>query len=119
MNKITLIGNNSADIELKTTASGKTVCNFNLAVARKYDRDTTDWFKCTAWEKLAETIAKYVKKGNKVCVIGRIEFEQDKDDKTKRHHNIIIEDIEMLTPKNKEQDNKYVEVDKEEDLLPF
>jgi len=103
MNKIILIGNLTRDPELSTTANGKELCRFNLAVTRAFDKEKTDFFSCTAWEQKAELIEKYVKKGNKLCVIGRLEInETEKDGVKTRHHNIVVEEIEFLTPKNAE-----------------
>ena len=101
MNQISLIGNNTKDIEVQKTADGKSFCRFNLAVQRKFDREKTDFFSCTAWDKRAETIALYVHKGNKVAVTGRIEFNTvEKEGKNTTYHNVIVDDIEFLTPKS-------------------
>lgn len=101
MNKIILIGNLTRDPELTETAQGKKLCRFTIAVGRTFDREKTDFFSCTAWEQKAEVIAKYVRKGNKLGVIGRLEInETEKDGVKTRHHNIIVEEIEFLTPKS-------------------
>lgn len=101
MNKIILIGNLTRDPELTETAQGKKLCRFTIAVGRTFDKEKTDFFSCTAWEQKAEVIAKYVRKGNKLCVIGRLEInETEKDGVKTRHHNIIVEEIEFLTPKS-------------------
>lgn len=100
MNKIILIGNVVRDPELQQTSGGKNLCRFTLAVTRPFNRDATDFFACTAWEKKAELIGKYVQKGNKLGIIGRLEInETEKDGVKTRHHNIMVEDIEFLTPK--------------------
>ena len=101
MNKIILIGNLTRDPELTETAQGKKLCKFTIAVDRAFDKEKTDFFSCTAWEQKAEVIAKYVRKGNKLCVVGRLEInETEKDGVKTRHHNIIVEEIEFLTPKS-------------------
>lgn len=101
MNKIILIGNLTRDPELTETAQGKKLCRFTIAVGRTFDKEKTDFFSCSAWEQKAEVIAKYVRKGNKLCVIGRLEInETEKDGVKTRHHNIIVEEIEFLTPKS-------------------
>ena len=101
LNKIILIGNTTRDPELTETASGKKLCRFTIAVGRTFDKEKTDFFSCTAWEQKAEVIAKYVRKGNKLCVVGRLEInETEKDGVKTRHHNIIVEEIEFLTPKS-------------------
>ena len=101
MNKIILIGNVVRDPELQQTSGGKNLCRLTLAVTRPFNRDTTDFFACSAWEQKAEVIAKYVRKGNKLCVVGRLEInETEKDGVKTRHHNIIVEEFEFLTPKS-------------------
>jgi len=101
MNKIILIGNVVRDPELQQTSGGKNLCRFTLAVTRPFNRDATDFFACTAWEKKAELIGKYVQKGNKLGIIGRLEInETEKDGVKTRHHNIIVDEIEFLTPKS-------------------
>lgn len=101
MNKIILIGNLTRDPELTETAQGKKLCKFTIAVDRAFDKEKTDFFRCTAWEQKAEVIAKYVRKGNKLCVVGRLEInETEKDGVKTRHHNIIAEEFEFLTPKS-------------------
>ena len=107
MNKIILIGNLTRDPELTETAQGKKLCRFTIAVGRTFDKEKTDFFSCTAWEQKAEVIAKYVRKGNKLCVIGRLEInETEKDGVKTRHHNIIVEEIEFLTPKSETDQNR-------------
>lgn len=101
MNKIILIGNLTRDPELTETAQGKKLCKFTIAVDRAFDKEKTDFFSCSAWEQKSEVIAKYVRKGNKLCVVGRLEInETEKDGVKTRHHNIIVEEFEFLTPKS-------------------
>ena len=101
MNKIILIGNLTRDPELTETAQGKKLCKFTIAVDRAFDKEKTDFFSCSAWEQKAEVIQKYVKKGNKLGVTGRLEInETEKDGVKTRHHNIIVEEFEFLTPKS-------------------
>ena len=69
MNVVSLIGRMTADPELKQTANGKTVLRFTLAVKRSYG-DKTDFIRCEAWNKTAETMAKFLKKGDPVAITG-------------------------------------------------
>ena len=106
LNKIILIGNLTRDPELTETAQCKKLCRFTIAVGRTFDKEKTDFFSCTAWEQKAEVIAKYVRKGNKLGVIGRLEInETEKDGVKTRHHNIIVEEIEFLTPKSEQSES--------------
>lgn len=122
MNKIMLIGNLTRDPELTETAQGKKLCKFTIAVGRAFDKEKTDFFSCSAWEQKAEVIAKYVRKGNKLCVVGRLEInETEKDGIKTRHHNITVEEIEFLTPKS-ETDRTRTEPNltpSDDDNLPF
>ena len=105
MNKIILIGNVVRDPELNVTQNGKKLCRFTIAVGRIFDKEKTDFFRCTAWEQKAELIGKYVHKGNKLGIIGRLEInETEKDGVKTRHHNIIVEEIEFLTPKSEQSE---------------
>ena len=72
-NKATLVGRLVRDLELKYTTSGKAVGNFTIAVDRGYgDKKETDFIKCIAWEKTAESMANFTKKGSLVLVDGSI-----------------------------------------------
>ena len=103
MNKIFLIGNLTRDPELTETSSGVAVCNFSIAVNRRQGQgeQQTDFFGCTAWRGLAETIVTYCKKGNKVAVVGslRIQKYDDRDGVQRTKVNVNVDDIEFLTPK--------------------
>lgn len=70
MNTVTYVGNISTDLELKSTQSGKSVLSFSIAVRRPYAKDTTDFFRCTAWQQTAELIAKHFEKGDYIAVSG-------------------------------------------------
>lgn len=112
MNKIILIGNVVRDPELQQTSGGKNLCRFTLAVTRPFNRDATDFFACTAWEKKAELIGKYVQKGNKLGIIGRLEInETEKDGVKTRHHNIIVDEVEFLTPKSEQTETDQTSPD--------
>lgn len=104
MNKIFLIGNLTRDPELAQTNSGVAVCNFSIAVNRRMGQgeQQTDFFGCTAWRGLAETVAKYCKKGNKVAVLGSLSIQkyEGSDGVQKTKVNVNVDDIEFLTPKS-------------------
>ncbi len=105
MNKVFLIGNLTRDPELSETASGIAVCRFGIAVNRRRTGDSepqVDFFNVTAWRGLADTVARFCKKGNKISVVGQIQIRQyEGNDGTKRTSvDVIADDIEFLTPKN-------------------
>ena len=105
MNKVFLIGNLTRDPELTETPSGVAVCHFAIAVNRGYASQDgerqTDFFNCTAWRGQAETIARYTKKGNKLCVIGSVEIREYEDNTGARRTavDVIVQDFELLSPK--------------------
>ncbi len=106
MNKVFLIGNLTRDPELTETSSGIPVCHFSIAVNRNYSSQDnerqTDFFNCTAWRATAETIARYTKKGNKVAVSGSVQLRNYEDNQGVKRTavDIIVQDIEFLTPKS-------------------
>lgn len=104
LNKVILIGNITKDVEQNTTLNGVSVCKFDLAVTRPYTQDgerITDFFECTAWRGVAESIAKYCKKGHKVAVTGSVQTRtyEDNNGIKRKVFDIAVQDIEFLTPK--------------------
>ena len=105
MNKVFLIGNLTRDPELTETAGGVSVCHFAIAVNRSYTSSDgerqTDFFNITAWRGLADTVARYTKKGNKVAVTGSIQIRNYEDNQGVRRTavDVIAQDIEFLTTK--------------------
>lgn len=87
LNKITIIGNLGADPEMRYTPSGSPVTNFTVAVNRKWSRDgeqreETDWFRVSCWDRLAETANQYLQKGRQVYIEGRVRIHQWDDSQT-------------------------------------
>lgn len=105
MNKVFLIGNLTRDPELTETASGVSICRFAIAVNRNYTgpdgERKTDFFNCTAWRGLGETVSRYAHKGNKVAVSGSIELRNYEDSQGVRRTavDIIAQDVEFLSPR--------------------
>ena len=106
MNKVFLIGNLTRDPELRETPSGVAMCRFAIAVQRPYSSQDgerqTDFFECTAWRGLGETIARYTKKGKKVAVVGSIQIRNYEDNQGAKRTavDIIVQDCEFLSPKD-------------------
>lgn len=110
MEKVFLIGNLTRDPELKETPSGVSVCRFSVAVNRGYgDDQTTDFFNVTAWRGLAENIARFCKKGSKVGVSGDLQLRryEGNDGVERLSVDVVAQEIEFLTPKEKKQDEFY------------
>lgn len=136
MNKVIIIGRTTKDIELKQTPSGTSVAEFSVAVKRTFKNangeNESDFFNCIAFSKLAETISKYVKKGDQVGIEGRLQTRNYTNREGKKIYvtEIIVENVEFLqTKKQTDNDIKCEEVDPfknakfeefdPDDVLPF
>ena len=109
MNKVELIGRITADPELRYTQSNKAYTRFTLAVNRGFKNEDgeseADFISVVAWEKRAETICKYVKKGNRLGLVGRIQTgSYEKEDGTRGYlTDVIVGELEFLENKPKEE----------------
>jgi single-strand DNA-binding protein len=70
-NEVFIIGNVGKDPELRHTNSGKAVCNLTLATK---DGNETNWHDVVCWEQSAEYVGEHVRKGHKLCVVGRLKY---------------------------------------------
>ncbi len=109
MNKIMLIGNLGRDPDMSYTTSGTAVTKFTMAVNRVSRaggerKEETEWFNIVAWNQLAETCNTYLKKGQKVFVEGRLQQRKytDKNGVERTAVDVVINDMEMLTPKDRQ-----------------
>lgn len=112
MNKVFLIGNLTRDPELSETPNGVSVCHFSIAVNRSYSSNgerPTDFYNITAWRKLAENVAQYCKKGNKVAVVGDIQIRNYEDNQGNKRTavDVIAQDVEFLMQKNQNQGDDF------------
>ncbi|MDE6505362.1 MAG: single-stranded DNA-binding protein [Clostridia bacterium] len=111
MNKVFLIGNLTRDPELTETSGGIKICRFSIAVNRNYSGSDgerkTDFFNVVAWRALAETVARYTKKGIKVAVSGSIELRNYEDSQGVKRTgvDIVAQDVEFLTPRGNGSDD--------------
>ena len=131
MNKLTIIGNLTKDPELRTTATGLSVCTFTVAVNRRNRNDSddqADFFRVTAWRELGELCARWLIKGRKVAVVGPVSVSTytGQDGKTYANLEVMAQDVEFLTPrdqtaqeapKSAPQQGGFTQVDTDE--LPF
>ena len=109
LNKVTLIGNLGNDPEVRATSGGNRVATFSLATSRTWNsasgerQEKTEWHRCVVWNtkgsQLADIVEKYVKKGDKLYVEGRIEYRQwqDKEGQTRYSTEINVRELIMLT----------------------
>mgnify|MGYP001332612990 CR=1 FL=1 len=95
-NSITIVGRTTADIELKTTTSGKQVANFTLANSGM--NDNTNFIDVVAWGKAAEILAQYSTKGKQLAITGRLTTRQyeDKDGKKRKQTEVVVNDFQLL-----------------------
>lgn len=139
MNKVILIGNLTRDPELQTTNGGVSICRFSLAVQRRFanaegEREA-DFINIVVWRNLAETCHKFLKKGSKCAVIGRLQTSSyEASDGSKRYTtDIVADEIEFLNSsrnsseggfepavENKPQAKQTAELEEiDDDSLPF
>ena len=105
MNKAILIGRLTKDPELRSTPAGRNVCQFSIAVNRTFTNANgereADFINCVVWDKQAENLVKYQKKGNQIAVEGRIQTRNydDKDGKKVYVTEILASNISFLDSK--------------------
>ena len=88
MNVVMLMGRMTRDPELKYTSGGKAYANFTLAVQKT--KDDAEFIDCVAWEKTAETIAEYFRKGRKILLQGRLNVSSYEQNGEKRKSTKVI-----------------------------
>lgn len=109
MNRVELIGRITSKPELRYTNNNKAYTRFSLAINREYTKDDgskeADFINIVAWDKRAEVICKYVQKGNRIGITGRIQTgSYDKEDGSKGYLTDVIADgMEFLESKPKEE----------------
>lgn len=105
MQKFMAIGNLTRDVELTTSSNGTTICKFSLAVKRDYKNENgeydTDFFNITVFGKMGENCGKYLKKGSKCCIIGKLQNNTYEKDGVKQYSTqIIANEVEFLSQPN-------------------
>jgi len=104
LNKVFLLGNLTADPELRTTPSGKSVCRFRIATNRIWvdrqsgeKKQSTEYHSIVAWDKLANIVAQYLSKGRLVFVEGRLVTRTWEDNAGNKHSRteIIAENVQL------------------------
>ena len=104
-NIIVISGRLTRDPEIRYTKESKAVCNFSIACNDSDEK--VNFFDCQAWEKTAEIINEYCKKGNKILITGRINQQRWDDDNGGKHQkNVInIQSFEFMGGKKSENSN--------------
>jgi single-strand DNA-binding protein len=104
LNKVMLIGNVGSDPEIKTTSGGIKLAKLSLATNRTFSdrsgqqQEKTEWHRLTFWERLADLVEQYVKKGDRLYIEGRIEYSTTEDDKGQQRYftDIVVREMVML-----------------------
>ena len=109
MNRVILIGRLTRDPELRYTRGNTAIAMFNLAVDRRVKDDgtkETDFIVCKCFNKLAENLAKFQKRGNLISLVGRIRTDSydDKDGKRKYTIEVVADEIQFLSQKQKQEE---------------
>ena len=115
LNKVILIGRTTRDVDFRRTSSGTPVATFTLALDNRFvlkdGKPTTDFINCVAWNKTAETMEKYVKKGAMIAVEGRIQTRNyEKKDGNKVYvTEVVCENMRMLDTRTSSNGGTYLD----------
>jgi single-strand DNA-binding protein len=126
VNKVILLGNIGKDPEVRETKAGNIV-NLTMATSERYTdksgqkQENTEWHNLVVFGKLADVVAKYVKKGDKLYVEGSITTRkwEDKEGNTRYTTEVKVRDLTMLGGAEKKPQPALATVDEGEDDLPF
>lgn len=127
INKVILGGRLTADPELKQTPSGVSVCQFSLAVNRRFSKEgeekQADFINCTAWRNTAEFISKYFRKGSSLCVVGQVQTRSWTDSNNQKRYatEVVADEAMFVDGKNDSQGTEapnFTEMNVDDDF-PF
>lgn len=122
MNRVCLSGNLCKDVELKKTSSKKAVVTNTIAVNRDFKNDDgeyeTDFINIVVWEKTAEYLSKYAKKGDRIEIVGKWQVRkyQSSDGENKVANECVVEWLKLTNPRKQEEAQP---VEEDDDSLPF
>ena len=114
VNKVILVANLGKDPEVKYTPSGVPVAKFSLATNERYKdkggewQERTEWHNIVAWQRLAEIVGEYVKKGSKIYIEGRLQTSswEDKQSGEKKYRTeIVVNDLVLLSGRSEGGDH--------------
>lgn len=109
MNKVHLIGRLTKDLELRTTQSGNNCISFSIAVDNGKDKDgnkrEADFINCVAWEKSAEILHKYLKKGDLIYLGGCIKTYKYQNESGENRYKtyVLVQSFEFIQSRPKEE----------------
>ena len=125
LNKVMLIGNLGRDPEMRYTPSGKPVTAFSVAVNRNWTtaegerREETDWFNSVVWGDLAERCNRYLRKGDRVYVEGRLQTRSWESPDGQKHSRTEVVAGELLMLDSRPRDEEATHGDMPGDEIPF
>ena len=104
VNKLIVLGRVGSDADLKCTTGGKPVANFSVAVNESFKNsngenvDRVEWFRCVAWNGLAELCGQYVTRGKQVYLEGRLQTRKydDKDGNARTTTEVVVRTLRLL-----------------------
>ena len=109
INKVILMGRLTADPELKTSANNVSIVQFTVAVNRRYvskesNERQVDFIDCTAFNRNADFLSKYFRKGSSIIVFGNIQVDQwkDKEGHNRRTTRVIVDELQFGESKNRD-----------------
>ena len=107
MNSVNIIGRLTRDPELRKTSNGRSVTNFCLAVNRA--NEDADFIDCVAWNQTADLACKYLSKGSKIGVTGRIQSRtyDDKNGNSRKIVEVVIDRMQFLSEPKKKEESAY------------
>jgi single-strand DNA-binding protein len=106
INKIILVGHIGRDPDVQTTASGAKVAHVSLATSRRFARngtteERTEWHRLTLWDRLAQLAEEYVRKGDRVYVEGRMEYDSfERNGVTIPTSEVLVRELVLLSATN-------------------
>ena len=122
VNKVILVGNLGQPPEVKKLDSGKKYAKLSIATASSVKKDgewqeKTEWHRVVLWDGLADIADKYLKKGSRVYIEGRLEtFVKEDGDEKKYYTSVVANDIVMLDSAPPKEEKKFQATD---DDIPF
>lgn len=121
LNKVFLIGNLTADPEVRTTPSGQRVCTIRMATNRVWKDQSgakqtkAEFHSVVLWGRLADIASQYLRKGNMVCIEGRLQTRSwDDQSGAKRYRTEIVAEQMQLGPKGLTQTTPQEQADQEQ-----
>lgn len=113
MNQVVLTGNLGADPDIHVTGDGTQIANFSLAF--RSGKKKTGWIKVTAFNRLAETVERYLHKGARIAVVGGLDQEKwESNGETKSTFKLVANSLEFI-----KTDGRGFEEGQEPDEIPF